>query len=137
MCYDLGDDAKSAISFLPRDTAAAMLKEVLLRLRGLADDGIMLLSNHDAILCEVPEEKLDWIANLLRTEMERPVPQLPLEDGSFLSIETEVKFGRTWDSADDEDEGSMKVYEFPSIFPASNKSTEVVESSGDRAIVTT
>ena len=137
MCYDLGDDAKSAISFLPRDTAAAMLKEVLLRLRWLADDGIMLLSNHDAILCEVPEEKLDWIANLLRTEMERPVPQLPLEDGSFLSIETEVKFGRTWDSADDEDEGSMRVYEFPSIFPASNKSTEVVESSGDRAIVTT
>ena len=111
-CWNLGDDAKSAISFLPRDTAAAMLREVLLRLRWLAEERILLLSTHDSLLCEIEESRLEWLANLLRTEMEKGVPEL---DG--LSIGVEVKYGHTWDSADDADEGSMRVYEFPVSVP--------------------
>jgi DNA polymerase I-like protein with 3'-5' exonuclease and polymerase domains len=89
--YILGEDAKSAIAFLPRDTAAAMLKEVLLRLKPLADAGIMLCSTHDSITCEVPESDLMGIASVVKTEMEACVPEL---DG--LSIGVEVKAGSVW-----------------------------------------
>lgn len=89
--YALGEDAKSAIAFLPRDTAAAMLKEVLLRLRWLADEGVMIASTHDSITCEVEEGRLHEIAQIVRTEMERPVPEL-----NDLSIGVECKAGSAW-----------------------------------------
>lgn len=89
--WTLGEDAKSAIAFLPRDTAAAMLKEVLLRLRPLANEGIMLASSHDAITSEVDERDLMRVARLLKTEMERPVPEL-----NNLSIGVELKYGSAW-----------------------------------------
>jgi len=90
-CWALGEDAKSAIAFLPRDTAAAMLKEVLLRLRHLADEGVMLASTHDSITCEVEEHDLMRVALLLKTEMERGVPEL-----GGLSIGVELKYGSAW-----------------------------------------
>jgi len=90
-CWALGEDAKSAIAFLPRDTAAAMLKEVLLRLRHLADEGVMLASTHDSITCEVEEHDLMRVAMLLKTEMERGVPEL-----GGLSIGVELKWGSAW-----------------------------------------
>jgi uracil-DNA glycosylase family 4 len=89
--WTLGEDAKSAIAFLPRDTAAAMLKEVLLRLRTLADAGIMLACTHDSITCEMPEHDLMTIASLVKAEMERPVPEL-----GGLSIGVECKAGDAW-----------------------------------------
>ncbi len=89
--WAMGEDAKSAIAFLPRDTAAAMLKEVLLRLRYLADEGTMLASTHDSITCEVDEADLMRVATLLKTEMERPVPEL-----GGLSIGVELKAGSGW-----------------------------------------
>lgn len=89
--WALGEDAKSAIAFLPRDTAAAMLKEVLLRLRWLADDGIMLASTHDSITCEVEESRLLDVAHLLKREMEAPVKEL-----GNLSIGVEAKAGPAW-----------------------------------------
>lgn len=89
--WALGDDAKSAIAFLPRDTAAAMLKEVLLRLDYLADEGIMLASTHDSVTCEVEEHDLDRVAGILKTEMERGVPEL-----GGLSIGVELKAGGCW-----------------------------------------
>jgi DNA polymerase I-like protein with 3'-5' exonuclease and polymerase domains len=99
LCYDLGDDAKSAISFLPRDTAAAMLKEVLLRLRPLAfsqyDAGFMIGCAHDAILTECPKVKMEEVAQLLHREMTAPVKEL-----GGLQIDVEIKAGRCW-SADE------------------------------------
>jgi hypothetical protein len=90
-CWALGEDAKGAVAFLPRDTAAAMLKEVLLRLRHLADEGIMIASTHDSITCEVAEGDLTRTAHLLKDEMERPVPEL-----GGLSIGVELKYGSAW-----------------------------------------
>jgi uracil-DNA glycosylase family 4 len=89
--YALGEDAKSAIAFLPRDTAAAMLKEVLLRLSYLAAEGVMIASTHDSITCEVDESELPRIAHIVRREMERPVPEL-----NGLSIDVECKAGSSW-----------------------------------------
>ena len=96
--HRLGNEAKSAISFLPRDTAAGMLKEVLLRLKPLAEEGIMLSSTHDAILCQVREDDVDRVDAILKTEMERPVPEL-----NGLSIRSEAKVGKCWS------EDEMKV----------------------------
>lgn len=94
---ELGTDAKSAISFLPRDTAAAMLKEALLRLNAppydLASRGIMLSSTHDSILTEQLESQVEMIARVVKEEMERPVPEL-----GGLVIGVEQKVGHTWDS---------------------------------------
>jgi len=98
--WALGEDAKSAIAFLPRDTAAAMLKETLLRLKWLADDGIMLASTHDSITCEVAEGDLDRVARIVKTEMERGVPEL-----GNLKIGVELKAGSAWHS------DSMEVIE--------------------------
>lgn len=95
--WDLGDDAKSAISFLPRDTGAAMLKEVLLRLERkhqLASRGILLSSTHDSVLTEQHESELDQIALIVREEMEAAVPQL-----NNLVIGVEQKFGHAWSDA--------------------------------------
>lgn len=100
----LGEDAKSAVAFLPRDTGAAMLKEALLRLRPLADQGIMLASQHDAITCECNTDQLDSVVSVLRTEMERPVPEL---DG--LSIGVEIKAGEAWH------ESAMEVLDLPAV----------------------
>ena len=93
--WRLGDGAKSAISFLPRDTAAGMLKEVLLRLERdhkLASRGIMLSSTHDAVLTQVREDQVDEIDEILKFEMEKPVPEL-----GGLVIGSEAKVGRCWD----------------------------------------
>lgn len=113
LSWNVGDDAKSAISFIPRDTAAGMLRETLLKLRWMAEDKTMLLSTHDSILGETERSKLDWLAYTLRDTMEEPWPMLTAPqypDG--LVIGAEVKWGQNWDSADSEDESSMKVYEF-------------------------
>ena len=93
--WRLGDGAKSAISFLPRDTAAGMLKEVLLRLERnhkLASRGIMLSSTHDAVLTQVREDQVDEVDEILKFEMEKPVPEL-----GGLVIGSEAKVGRCWD----------------------------------------
>lgn len=93
--WRLGDGAKSAISFLPRDTAAGMLKEVLLRLERdhkLASRGIMLSSTHDAVLTQVREDQVDEVDEILKFEMEKPVEEL-----GGLVIGSEAKVGKCWD----------------------------------------
>jgi uracil-DNA glycosylase family 4 len=119
LTWDLGDDAKSAISFLPRDTGAAMLKEVLLRLEDkyhLASRGIMLSSTHDSILTEQDEGQVDVIARIVREEMEAPVPEL-----GGLRIHIDQKVGKAWSDE------AMEEYRAPSplqVAPATyNKDT--------------
>lgn len=89
--YVLGEDAKSAVSFLPRDTAAAMLKEVLLRLSYLADEGSLLASTHDSLTAETSDSDVERIARIFKTEMERPVPEL-----NGLVVGVELKVGNAW-----------------------------------------
>lgn len=89
--YVLGEDAKSAVSFLPRDTAAAMLKEVLLRLSYLADEGSLLASTHDSLTAETSDCDVERIARIFKTEMERPVPEL-----NGLVVGVELKVGNAW-----------------------------------------
>lgn len=89
--WELGEDAKSAIAFLPRDTAAAMLKETLLRVRGLAAEGTLLCCTHDSLTAETDAGDVDRVAAILKCEMERPVPQL-----NDLVIGVDTKIGDAW-----------------------------------------
>ncbi len=100
--WALGEDAKSAIAFLPRDTAAAMLKEVLPRLRPLADSGTMIASTHDSITCEIVDGDLMRVAAIVKGEMERPVKEL-----NDLVVGVELKVGSSWHA------DSMSVLELP------------------------
>lgn len=97
-----GEDVKSAISFLPRDTAAAMLKEVLLRLRDLIDEGIVINCTHDSILAHPRIDDVDAVAARLKREMEAPVPEL-----GGLSVGVDLKVGESWHA------DAMSAYELP------------------------
>ena len=91
--YVLGDDAKSALSFLPRDTAAGMLKEVILRpsVSQLIEEGIVLSTHHDAFMAEPRESDVMRVAHILKSEMEQPVDVL-----NGLVIGVDAKVGPSW-----------------------------------------
>lgn len=97
LCYDLGTEAKAALSFYPRDSGAAMLKDVVLAAEDehrLVSSGAIRALAHDAVLSVVPYEKADEVAEQVVGLQERPVTRL---DG--LVIESEAKFGMCWDKA--------------------------------------
>jgi len=108
LCWDLGDDAKSAISFMPRDTAAGMLRKVLYQLRPLAEEGFLVGCAHDAILCDVPESELDRVLTTVHATMTAPFPEL-----NNLTVDVEAKVGQAWDS-----EG-MEVIDISRLHPLS------------------
>jgi DNA polymerase I-like protein with 3'-5' exonuclease and polymerase domains len=94
------EDAKRALAFMPQSTAAGIIKEAMLRLQHTAVMPTLRLQVHDSLLCEVPTEQLTEICRILRSEMEKPIEQLPLNPewgmGDFLVIGTESKAGCNW-----------------------------------------
>jgi len=88
-----GTDAKKALAFLPQSTAAAIIKEAILRLA--AKDvyrRAMRWQIHDALLFELPNDRLlDARIGTIVAEMTRPIPQL-----NGLSIDVEVTVGENW-----------------------------------------
>lgn len=100
LCYDLGDEAKSALAFLPRDTGAAMLKDTLLALRDEYGYGQHKLrcNAHDSIMAICRRSDVDEVAATLKSVMERPQTRLKsilAPDG--LVIGAEVSVGQSWD----------------------------------------
>ncbi len=92
--WGLGTEAKSAVSFLPRDTLAGMLKDAILTLRPLAEEGVLLAPTHDSLLSEAEEPRVDVVATRVRDIMETPVSVL-----GGLVIGTEIAVGPCWDKA--------------------------------------
>ncbi len=106
--WALGDDAKSAIAFLPRDTGAAMLKEVLLRLENkyqMASSGLLLASTHDSCLTE-PRSESEVMDTAIRVHQEMTAPVAEL---GGLSIPVEHKWGTCWH------ESMMESLEVPEL----------------------
>ena len=94
LCYDLGDDAKAALSFFPRDSGSGMLKDALLAMEyeyQLASRGILRGCIHDATLSICKRKEADEVAGIMKSVMERPLTQL---DG--LVIPVEVSIGQSW-----------------------------------------
>jgi uracil-DNA glycosylase family 4 len=100
-----GTDANRVISFKPQSTAAAIIKEAILRLyydRFEEAGKYLRLQVHDELLFEVPEQYEPTLDSIVKEEMERPVPELRLPTswgmGSCLAINTEEKKGYRWGS---------------------------------------
>jgi len=98
-----GDDANAVLAFLPQSTAAAIIKEAILRLyfRRFEEAGQYLrLQVHDSLLSDVPLDKLDQVLYVKREEMTRPIPELPLPEnynlGTHLIIDVSAKKGFSW-----------------------------------------
>lgn len=98
-----GPDANKVCAFKPQSTCAAIIKEAMLRLyydRFEEAGQYMRLQVHDEVLCEVPEDYADKLDNILKFEMEKPIPELRLPAsfnmGEMLSIDTESKRGARW-----------------------------------------
>lgn len=100
---DQGEDASAVLAFRPQSNAAGIIKEAILRLffNRFEEGGHTLrLQVHDEIFCHCDEQDAERIDLLLKEEMERPVPELPLPAswgmGSHLVILTEGKSGTKW-----------------------------------------
>jgi hypothetical protein len=87
-----GEDAKRLIAFQPQSTAAAIIKEALLR--ASADEEIMAcmrLLIHDSFVLELPEARAGDILARLAHIMQQPNPEL-----GGLQVGTETKVGKSW-----------------------------------------
>ena len=98
-----GDDAEAVLAFKPQSTAAGIMKEVLLRMyqnRFEEAGQFIRLTIHDEIFCEVPNGYELRMQEILKEEMEQPIPVLPLPAewnmGPYLSILSEGKTGDRW-----------------------------------------
>lgn len=101
--WSYGDDAKRLIAFGPQSDAALWGKRVLKTLfRNHYDDvGRWLrLFIHDEIFTECPIFMADKVDEILGLEMERAIPEMPLDPawgfGSNMVIESEGKRGVCW-----------------------------------------
>jgi DNA polymerase I-like protein with 3'-5' exonuclease and polymerase domains len=95
------DGAKAALAFGPQSTAAAIIKEAMLRMRERALNGQMRLQVHDSLLFGLNQRGFEEHAQDIIDTMQQPVVELKLPDGSLLSIEVEAKVGRNWGSMED------------------------------------
>lgn len=98
-----GADGNKVVAFLAQSTAAAMIKEAIMRLyydRFVEAGQYMRLQVHDEILSEVPDAQLGLVDEVTREEMEKPVPELRLPEswgmGENLVVLTEAKQGKRW-----------------------------------------
>lgn len=98
-----GPDANQVIAFKPQSTAAAIIKEAMLRLyfNRFEEAGQYLrLQIHDELFFECPEDKMYDLDQVVKTEMERPIQQMSLPPswnmGDHLVVLTEEKYGKKW-----------------------------------------
>ena len=101
---DHDGDAKRAVAFRPQSDASAQQTEVILRVAEGYDNMLdrLRLIVHDEIVEETPEDYVEDTATILHTEMIRPIPELPLKAGGYLSIGAETKYGRNLAPYDEE-----------------------------------
>lgn len=97
--WSFGDDAKRLASFLPQSTARFILTRAAQRMaqRDPKLAKTFRLFVHDELLaeCRLGGEG-DRFLQLSQEEMERPVDELVMPDGTLLAIGTEAKRGRVW-----------------------------------------
>ena len=98
-----GPQANEVVAFGPQSTAAAIIKEAMLRLyqNRFEEAGQFLrLLIHDELFLEVLEELVRIVDAIVKEEMERPIPELRMPAswgmGDCLSILTEEKVGKRW-----------------------------------------
>lgn len=106
--WTYSDDSKRLIAFLPQSDAAFIAKRALKRLYYNYPDTVahwLRLFIHDSIICEVPKAQADWCEEMLKLEMETPIPEMRIDPawgyGEYLNIQSEGKQGDSWGSMDE------------------------------------
>jgi DNA polymerase I-like protein with 3'-5' exonuclease and polymerase domains len=98
--WSAGDDAKRLASLLPQSTARFCLTRAAQRIWHNPEQQDVAktfrLFIHDELLCEARTEQVDRVLAVVKEEMERPIPELVLPDGSMLKLGTESKRGQVW-----------------------------------------
>jgi hypothetical protein len=89
-----GSQAKDALAELPQSTAASIYKDVMVRLRPELVN-YLRAPIHDELLFELPINEKDDLIDEIKSEMEKPIPEL---DG--LTIEVESSVGERWGEMD-------------------------------------
>jgi len=98
-----GPDSNRAIAFKPQSTAAAIIKQAMIRLyfERFEEAGRFLrLQVHDELFSEVPLDKLDEVDRVSKEVMEMYHPEMAMPEswgmGTHLNILTEAKAGDKW-----------------------------------------
>jgi uracil-DNA glycosylase family 4 len=94
-----GEDAKAVLAFQPQSTAAAIIKEAMLRIAEKGLDYYLRLQVHDSLVGSAPRESVSWVREQISRIMTEPVNFLPLSvvgQEGFLAIDVEAKEGERW-----------------------------------------
>lgn len=94
-----GDDAKAVLAFQPQSTAAAIIKEAMLRIRAKGLDYYLRLQVHDSLVGSAPRESVHWVREQIMAIMMEPITFLPLSvvgQEGYLTIGVEAKVGERW-----------------------------------------
>jgi DNA polymerase-1 len=89
-----GREANQALAFLPQSTAAAMMRDTLVRLGNHPMHGVLfwlLITIHDSILVECYPENAAKVRAILKSEMEISWVEL-----NGLKVEVDLKEGTNW-----------------------------------------
>ncbi|HLJ75689.1 MAG TPA: DNA polymerase, partial [Thermoanaerobaculia bacterium] len=90
-----GNAERMAINAPIQGTAADILKLAMIALdKNLGDDGAMLLTVHDEIVIEVPEERVNKVAGIVKETMENIYPLA-------VPLAVDTRWGRSWYEAKD------------------------------------
>jgi DNA polymerase-1 len=96
-----GEEERKVVSTCIQGTASDILSlftiNIALRLKELKSKAKLVLTIHDDLVLDTPEEEIEQIVNLLKVEMQRPL------EGIRVPIKTEIKIGKRW--------GSLEKYE--------------------------
>lgn len=85
-----GNAERMAINAPIQGTAADILKLAMIALdKNLGDDGAMLLTVHDEIVIEVPEERVNKVAGIVKETMENIYPLA-------VPLAVDARWGRSW-----------------------------------------
>ncbi|MBQ9017056.1 hypothetical protein IJ103_02330, partial [Candidatus Saccharibacteria bacterium] len=87
--YGVRQAAERAACNMPiQGTEADLMKRAMIRLDEVLPDGALLvLQIHDSLVVECPEEEASEVAEMMKKEMEKVAPELPVR------LEVEVKIG--------------------------------------------
>lgn len=96
--WTFGDDAKRLIAYLPQSTARFIKTTAAQRIwqHQPAIAKRLRLFIHDEMLLELPQSEVEGVDTVLKREMEQPVQELVMPDGSRLAMLSESKTGKIW-----------------------------------------
>jgi hypothetical protein len=98
--WEMGEDANKLVAFMPQSMARFILTRAAQRIfdtpsyADVADTFRLFI--HDEILGECRHDQVERCLEVSQIEMERPIPELVLPDGTLLALKTEPKVGTVW-----------------------------------------